>query len=196
MAARLVSHVHDVTTFDRFARWYDLAMPAARRPKLAAGLDRAERDVRRVVDVAGGSGRGVLAVDAPERIVVDAAPGMLRRADAKGLAAISGDAGRLPLRSASADAVLIVDALHHVGDRDGAVSEAARILRPGGVLVVAEFDPTTVRGRALVAAERLVGFDSRFDPPAALASRMRRAGLDASVVSLGFGYVVAGVAPA
>lgn len=184
----------DVHLFDRFARVYELCMPSARRSKLVTGLTFAEREIERVVDVAGGTGRGVQAVDAPERIVVDAATGMVRRARRNGLVAIQGDAARLPLRSQSTDAVLIVDALHHVGDRKRAVTDAARVLRPGGVLVVADFDPTTVRGRALVAAEHAVGFDSAFDSPEALATRMKRAGLDPSVVVGGFGYVVAGVA--
>lgn len=184
----------DVHVFDRFAWLYDLLVPSAGRSKLVAGLDRAERDVRRVVDVAGGSGRGALAVDAPERLVVDAASGMLRRADANGLEAVQGDATGLPLCGESVDAVLIVDALHHISDRDGSVTEAARILRPGGVLVVADFDPTTVRGRAIVVGERAFGFDSRFESPDALATRMERAGLDADVAESGFSFVVAGVA--
>ena len=183
----------DVRVFDRVARVYDLFTPLVRGSKLAAGLARAEREVRTVVDVAGGSGRALLAVDAPQRLVVDAARGMTERARANGLRAVQGDAARLPLHTGSADAVLIVDALHHVGDREGAVREAARVLRSGGVLVVADFDPTTLRGRALAAGEDAVGFDSRFEPPRELAQRMERQGLDAAVVEDGFGYVVAGV---
>lgn len=59
---------------------------------------------------------------------------------------------------------------------------------------VADFDPTTVRGRALVVAEHLVGFDSRFEPPGALVNALCALGLDATVVDGGFGYVVAGTA--
>lgn len=184
----------DIRVFDRFARLYDLVMPSARQSKLTAGLAYAQRDVERIVDVAGGSGRGVLAADVAERLVVDAAGGMVKRAQAKGLGAVQGDVTRLPLCGESVDAVLIVDALHHIGDRDSAVMEAARVLRPGGVFVIVDFDPTTVRGRALVAGEHAMGFDSRFEPPRALAARMRHAGFDAAVVEDGFGYVVAGIA--
>jgi demethylmenaquinone methyltransferase/2-methoxy-6-polyprenyl-1,4-benzoquinol methylase len=59
---------------------------------------------------------------------------------------------------------------------------------------VADFDPTTIRGKALVAAERAVGFDSRFDDPPTLTTKMERVGLDTTTVAGGFGYVVAGVA--
>ncbi|MBX0321519.1 class I SAM-dependent methyltransferase [Halomicroarcula sp. F13] len=183
----------DVGPFDRFAPLYDLVMPPARASKLRRGLALATREVDRVVDVGGGPGRAIRRLDLPERIVVDAAPGMLRRARSHGLVAIAGDAGRLPLATESADAVLIVDALHHMPAVDAVFAEAARVLRPGGVLVVREFDPATLRGRGLVAAEHLVGFDSAFFTPDELATRLASAGLDPTVLERGFGYTVVGV---
>lgn len=185
----------DVATFDRFARAYDLVMPSADADSLAAGIAEARRDVDRVVDVAGGSGRGVRAISGVDRIVVDAARGMCEQARSHGITVVQGDAAALPLRQGSVDAVTVVDALHHLPDRDGAVSEAARVLAPGGVLVVADFDPSTIRGRGLVAAEHLVGFESRFDTPKRLSQRMEEVGLVPRIVERGFGYVVAGVRP-
>jgi demethylmenaquinone methyltransferase/2-methoxy-6-polyprenyl-1,4-benzoquinol methylase len=67
------------------------------------------------------------------------------------------------------------------------------VLRPGGVLVIREFDPTTVRGRALVAAERAWGFDSTFSSPRALRADVAAVGLDGRIVERGFGYTVVGV---
>jgi ubiquinone/menaquinone biosynthesis C-methylase UbiE len=188
-------HGRDVSLFDRFAPLYDLFMPSADAGTLERGLALAERDVDRVLDVAGGTGRAVSALAAPTRVVVDAAPGMLRQAAGAGLGAVVGDAGGLPIRPASVDAVVVVDALHHVGTQQAALEEARRVLRPGGVLVVREFDPTTLRGRGLVAAERLVGFDSQFHDPDALAEMADGAGLRATIVERGFGYTMAGVRP-
>lgn len=182
----------DVGTFDRFAPLFDLVTPRADAAALRTGLVHAERDVERVVDLGGGTGRGVRALDPPRPLVVDAARGMVHRARANGLQAIQGRAGAIPLGDDVADAVLIVDALHHLPDRDAALAEAARIVAPGGVVVVADFDPTTFRGWALVAVEHLVGFDSRFDSPDALTERLTAVGLDPTVVDAGFGYVVAG----
>lgn len=182
----------DIGPFDRFASVYDVVMPPARASKLRAGLAVADRAVERAVDVGGGPGRAVSRLDLTERIVLDAAPGMTRRARANGLDAILGDAGRLPLQSASVDAVLIVDALHHMQDVDAVFREAERVLRSGGVLVIRDFDPATLRGRGLVAAEHLIGFDSVFFTPDAIADRMAEAGLTATVVDGGFGYTVAG----
>jgi demethylmenaquinone methyltransferase/2-methoxy-6-polyprenyl-1,4-benzoquinol methylase len=182
----------DVRFFDRLARLYDLAMPRARRGPLTAGLALADRPVERLVDLGGGTGRATRAVDVPERVVVDAAPGMLRRAHGKGLATVAGDARRLPLSDDVADAVLVVDALHHMPDVADVLAECERVLAPGGVLVVREFDPGTVLGRALVLGEALVGFDSRFFGPEELAERVDTAGLEARVLDRGFGYTVVG----
>jgi len=186
----------DVGFFDRTAPLYDLVMPSANPDALGAGLALAERSVERVLDVGGGSGRATRALPIGERVVVDRSAGMLSRARSRGLAAVEGDAARLPAPDASVDGVVVVDALHHFPDQPAAVEEAARVLRPGGVLVVREFDPTHPLGRPLVAAERVMGMGSTFRRPDALAETVAAAGLDATVVDAGFGYTVAGVAPA
>jgi demethylmenaquinone methyltransferase/2-methoxy-6-polyprenyl-1,4-benzoquinol methylase len=184
----------DVSPFHRFARLYDLGMWRADRATLEAGLAVAERPVERVLDVGGGTGRASRALAGYDTVVVDAARGMLREARGKGLATIQGDAATLPVRDEGADAVLVVDALHHMADVDGVLAAARRVLRPGGVLVIREFDPTTLRGRGLVLAERLVGFDSHFYAPDDLRDRLAAAGFEATVVESGFGYTVAGTA--
>lgn len=191
----------DVGSFHRFARYYDLAMPDADPELLGRGLSRAERRVRRVVDLAGGTGRGLRAIE--ERrgdgeaiefgLVLDAAAGMCQQAREHGHRTIRADAGAVPIAGGTVDAVVVVDAVHHLPAQERAVAEAARILAPGGVLVVQEFDPTTLRGRVLAGIEHVVGFDSSFHAPGVLAQWMRRAGLDPVVVDGGFSYVVAGV---
>lgn len=194
-AGRDRDRLGDVSLFDRFSAVYDRLKPPTPRRKLDPALALAERDVERVLDVGGGSGQGVRGLDVAEPVVVDAAPGMLRRARRRGVGAVRGDAARLPVREAAVDAVLVLDALHHMADPQGVLDEAARVLRSGGVLVLLEYDPSRLLGRALAAAERRFGFDSEFFTPDDLAVMVREAGLRASVVSRGFGYAVAGVAP-
>lgn len=184
----------DVSPFHRFARLYDLGMWRADTATLEAGFAAAERPVERVLDVGGGTGRASLALPGYETVVVDAARGMLAQARGKGLATVQGDAATLPVRDGSADAVLVVDALHHMADPEGVFAAARRALRPGGVLVIREFDPTTLRGRGLVLGERVVGFDSQFWSPATLRDLLAAAGFEARVVEDGFGYTIAGVA--
>jgi ubiquinone/menaquinone biosynthesis C-methylase UbiE len=183
----------DVALFDRFARYYERFSPATNERALRAGLALADRDIERVIDVGGGTGRAARTLDASECVVVDAAGGMLDEARQQGLDGVRADAATLPIADRSVDAVVIVDALHHVADQAGALAEADRVLRPGGVLVCREFDRATVRGQVLVAWEHLVGFDSEFFTPEELAAAVDRTGLDAAIPARGFGFTVAGV---
>lgn len=186
--------VGDVRFFDRMAPLYDRIMPPAKGELLAAGLDHATRPIDRLIDVGGGSGRAAAALTGPEITVVDVSLGMLRRArDARGLSAVAGDAGRLPFRDASVDAVTVVDAFHHLPDHDAALREAARVIAPGGALVIREFDPTHPLGRVLVAGEHAIGMASRFHSPDELAAALDDAGFDPRITERGFGYTVAGV---
>jgi len=70
----------DVRFFDRLAPLYDLVMPAADRDALTAALARVDGPLDRLLDLGGGSGRATIAVDAPERIVLDVSRPMLQRA--------------------------------------------------------------------------------------------------------------------
>jgi 2-polyprenyl-6-hydroxyphenyl methylase/3-demethylubiquinone-9 3-methyltransferase len=53
---------------------------------------------------------------------------------------VRGDMRRVPLRTGCADLVLLSDVLEHTHDPELAVSEAARLLRPGGALFVNTID--------------------------------------------------------
>lgn len=183
----------DLWFFDRIAPLYDRFMFGADRDALEAGLDRARRDVERVVDVAGGTGRAAAAIPREERLVVDASRPMLRRAARRGLGAVAGDAAALPLADGSVDAVMVVDAFHHLPDQAGAIREARRVLRPGGVLVVRDFDRSSFRGHAIETLEHLVRFRSRFRTADEVAEQLEAAGLTAAVPVGGWSYTVAGV---
>lgn len=49
---------------------------------------------------------------------------------------VYGDAGRLPIATKSVDAVLLLDVLEHLASVDNAIEEIARILKPGGQLLL------------------------------------------------------------
>jgi SAM-dependent methyltransferase len=142
-----------------------------------------------VVDIA--CGEGYLSVEAArwanKVIGVDRSAEMLKRAralaDRRGVSNIAwkrGEIERLPLDDASADVALLSQALHHAGDPARALSEAARVLRPGGKVVVLdlrEHDQAWVRDRV---GDRWLGFKDED-----LRHFLTDAGLDQVTVRIG-----------
>jgi SAM-dependent methyltransferase len=120
-----------------------------------------------VVDIA--CGEGYLSVEAArwakKVIGIDRSAEVLKRARAlaerRGVANITwkrGEIEKLPLNDASVDVALLSQALHHAADPAAAVAEAARVLRPGGDVVVLdlrEHDQAWVRDRV---GDRWLGF--------------------------------------
>ncbi|GAB6124672.1 C-GCAxxG-C-C family (seleno)protein [Humidesulfovibrio idahonensis] len=84
-----------------------------------------------------GAGLAVFAVDQSPEMLAE----LRKRFGAAGrLTVLEGEAGRLPLPDASVDFVFANMFLHHVDDPQGAIAEMARILRPGGRLVITDLD--------------------------------------------------------
>jgi len=109
-----------------------------------------ERPVGRLVDVGTGTGRmlELFGAKAERALGVDRSPEMLRLARVKladaGLASAElrqGDMYALPLAAGSADTVIIHQVLHYAQQPAAAVAEAARLLSPGGRLLIVDFAP-------------------------------------------------------
>ncbi len=81
---------------------------------------------------------------------VDVSPGMLEQARARGGSArfVEGDAERLPFEDASFDLVTVRHAPHHFRDVARFLSEARRVLRPGGRFVMSDGVSPTAESKA------------------------------------------------
>jgi SAM-dependent methyltransferase len=126
--------------YDREAGVYDRSRGGGARA--AAAADAIERllpaTTRTLVDVGCGTGIVTTRLVAPERLVsgVDQSLGMLARAAGRlPGTALAGDAMRLPLRTASVNAVVVIWLLHLLADAAPVIDEAARVLTGHGVLV-------------------------------------------------------------
>jgi ubiquinone/menaquinone biosynthesis C-methylase UbiE len=73
-------------------------------------------------------------------IGVDVAPKSLEIARKLGYTTVLADANNLPFKSAVADVVTLNATLHHTENMDSVLKEAARLVKPGGVLVT-DHDP-------------------------------------------------------
>lgn len=147
---RFVTTMFDVIAarYDRFTRVFSYGMDAGWKRQLVTELP-ADHDPKRVVDLASGTGdlafavaarrpsAQVLALDVSRRMARLAAP---RAAGYGGRVAVCvGDMARLPIPDASADLVTVGYGIRNAPTPEAAVAEIARVLRPGGVLLVLDF---------------------------------------------------------
>lgn len=135
----------------------------------------------KVLDVGGGTGMlaGLLAnVASCDVTVLDSSAAMLRHAAGMpGVAAVRGDASAMPFEDAAFDAVIAVDAFHHMRRQSDVAAQMARVLRPGGAVFVAEPDP---RARAVCfsrALERMLGEPGGMRTPDEVVALFRDVGI-------------------
>jgi len=158
--------------FGHFAdRWSE-----ADRARIASRLRPHVPEGGRIADIGGGT--GALAVHLADAlgaavIVVDPTPRMLRYVPERpDVVPLLGTAEELPFENASFDAVVVSDAFHHFRDQDRAVREFQRVLRPGGAVLLLEWDASGFFGPVLVTGERLLGEPGAFFSPEQLCAFM------------------------
>jgi SAM-dependent methyltransferase len=135
----------------RYDRWFDERWGRYAWRIESAAVLRALGPVsgRRIVDVGCGTGRlaallagqdaDVIGIDLETAMLAVAAPRLAGRL-------VRADAMALPLRAASVDAAVTVATLEFTPDPARVLAEMARITRPGGRLVAAVLNPTSLWG--------------------------------------------------
>jgi ArsR family transcriptional regulator len=134
-----------------------------------------QRQLGRLVDIGTGTGRMIelfgpfdAAQDRPraaQAIGIDRSSEMLRLArvklEAAGIASSlrQGDMYALPLADGSADSVIIHQVLHYAHSPAAAIAEAARVLTPGGTLLIVDFAAHEREELRLSDAHIRLGFD-------------------------------------
>jgi ArsR family transcriptional regulator len=124
-------------------------------------------EARELLDIGTGTGRmlEILAPRAEHAVGVDTSREMLtiarvnlERAGLRNCSIRQGDMYQLPLQGASFDTVVIHQVLHYADRPAEAIQEAARVLRPGGRLVVVDFAPHELEFLRVDHAHRRLGF--------------------------------------
>ena len=161
--------------FDAVARRYDLtndvmSLWQVRMWRRVARTAVGAAPGLRVLDLAAGTGTSAVeyAADGADVVACDLSPGMVaegRRRHPE-IEFVVGDAMALPFADADFDVVTISYGLRNVQDTAAALAEMARVTRPGGRLVIAEFSTPVHRalrglyrfylGTALPTAGRLI----------------------------------------
>ena len=140
-----------------------------------------DRPVGRLLDVGTGTGRMIelLGPSAIQATGIDKSSEMLRLARVKLEAAgipsslRQADMYALPLADGSADSVVIHQVLHYAHNPAAALAEAARVLRPGGRLLVVDFTAHEREELRISDAHLRLGFSDE-----AMAGWFRGAGLE------------------
>ncbi len=144
--------------------------------ELEAGYVRRFGQGRDVLEVGCGTGLVLLRIREFARLArgVDLSPGMLEKAKARGLDVTLGAATELPFEANQFDVTCSFKVLAHVPEIEKALSEMARVTRPGGTVLAEFYNPFSLRGLAkrlgpagkIAAGANEHDVYTRFDSPA------------------------------
>lgn len=153
---------NDVRQYDDLVgSWWDEGGPLAALHWLAdarAPLVPPPAPADVLVDLGVGGGLMATRVGGYRHIGVDLATSALEVARARGVAPVRADISRLPLADGCAGVVVAGEILEHVEHLEAVVEEIARVLRPGGTVVLDTISSTRLARTAIVTvAERLPG---------------------------------------
>lgn len=136
--------------YDDFSTWYERERGAGYHQMLDdLELEVVERYGRGKDILEAGCGTGLL-LEKAERFArtatgVDLSAGMLAKARARGLEVTQGSITQLPYEDECFDLVYSVKVLAHIEDIEMALTEMARVTRPGGYVLAEFYNPRSLR---------------------------------------------------
>jgi|WetSurMetagenome_2_1015567.scaffolds.fasta_scaffold14468_2 ubiquinone/menaquinone biosynthesis C-methylase UbiE len=121
-----------------------------------------------LADLGGGTGElgaGLARELGAGAVIIDPTPQMLRRVDALPWVSVRlASAEALPFPDAFFHALVCSDAFHHLRDQEAAAREIARVVRPGGGVLILDMHPVG-RDRIWGLLEKLLGEPAAFRAP-------------------------------
>ncbi|HTT79522.1 MAG TPA: metalloregulator ArsR/SmtB family transcription factor [Stellaceae bacterium] len=154
---------------DNAARWHRIRSLYIDEREVEAALTEivAAAAPHDLLDIGTGTGRmleilaphagNALGIDQSREMLAVARVNLERAGLSNGMVRLA-DMYQLPLADASFDAIVVHQVLHYADRPDAAIAEAARVLRPNGILVVVDFAPHGLEFLRDEHAHRRLGF--------------------------------------
>jgi ubiquinone/menaquinone biosynthesis C-methylase UbiE len=134
----------------------------------------------RLLDAGGGTGRASAALHSfvGGVVVADLSRPMLRQGRKRnGMKVVQARTEALPFSDGVFERVVVVDALHHFSSQRVALEELARVLSPGGRILIEEPDLKRPAVKVVAVLEKLFLMESHFVAPEGIAQALSRVGL-------------------
>jgi ubiquinone/menaquinone biosynthesis C-methylase UbiE len=170
--------------FDWIAPLYDRLIPPTDPERLRSLLNLPPGGGW-LLDAAGGTGRvaAFLCPFVDHYVISDLSAAMLRQATSvECVHPTQAKVEQLPFADEAFTRILVVDAFHHFGDQKGAVLELARVLTPGGRLVIEEPDIRHFSTKMIALGETLLLMDSHFRNPDWMGNLLTSVGLKVNII--------------